>query len=96
MFFLPSFFYGYAIYSILYKRMLPSGRNNPERRRNLDDDVIRNCQRRNAVAKASKNRTHQVLADMLNRDDFADLVQASQSSTGFWNNDTDDEVWNHV
>lgn len=37
-----------------------------------------------------------LLADMLNRDDFVDLVQASQSSTGFWNNATDDEVWNHV
>jgi hypothetical protein len=37
-----------------------------------------------------------LVADMLNKDDFADMVLAAQSSTEFWNNATDDEVWNHV
>lgn len=29
-------------------------------------------------------------------DTFGDLVQASQSSQGFWDNPFDDEDWNHV
>ena len=28
--------------------------------------------------------------------DFSDLAVASQSSTGFWDNPVDDEVWNNV
>ena len=27
-------------------------------------------------------------------DDFSDMLIASQSSTGFWDNSIDDEVWN--
>lgn len=27
---------------------------------------------------------------------FKDLLSASESSIDFWNNDTDDEVWNNV
>ncbi len=29
------------------------------------------------------------------QDDFSDLLKASESSLGFWDNESD-EVWNHV
>lgn len=30
------------------------------------------------------------------KSNFQDLTEASMSSTGFWNNEIDDEVWNNV
>lgn len=30
------------------------------------------------------------------KQNFADLTEASNSSTEFWNNEIDDEVWNHA
>jgi hypothetical protein len=31
-----------------------------------------------------------------NNNEFADLLSASESSLGFWDNDIDDEVWNNA
>lgn len=31
-----------------------------------------------------------------NTDDFSDLLAASESSLAFWDNPTDDEVWNNA
>ncbi|MCI0641090.1 MAG: hypothetical protein L0Y72_32205 [Gemmataceae bacterium] len=38
----------------------------------------------------------EVLVLASNRDEFGDLVDATRSSTDFWDNPWDDEDWNHA
>ncbi len=38
----------------------------------------------------------QYLKQKKDKRDFAELTEASQSSIGFWDNELDDEVWNHA
>jgi len=46
------------------------------------------------VPELSKSRVEVIIVPLKNDD--TDLLSASQSSIGFWENDIDDQVWNNV
>lgn len=46
------------------------------------------------VPELSKSRVEVIIVPL--KDDESHLVAASQSSTDFWENETDDQVWNNA
>ena len=47
------------------------------------------------IPELSKTRVEVIIVPLKN-DEVIDLLTASHSSTGFWDNDIDDQVWNNV
>lgn len=47
------------------------------------------------IPELSKTRVEVIIVPLKN-DEEIDLLTASRSSTGFWDNDIDDQVWNNV
>ncbi len=47
------------------------------------------------IPELSKTRVEVIIVPLKN-DEEIDLLTASHSSTGFWDNDIDDQVWNNV
>lgn len=47
------------------------------------------------IPELSKTRVEVIIVPLKNDEEF-DLLTASRSSTGFWDNDIDDQVWNNV
>ena len=47
------------------------------------------------IPELSKTRVEVIIVPLKNYEEI-DLLTASHSSTGFWDNDIDDQVWNNV
>ena len=49
------------------------------------------------LAMNEKAQLIKIVVDMIsNGEEFMDILKASESSTSFWNNSIDDEVWNNA
>ena len=60
----------------------------------LEDGVIKLP--RLHLAKGTKVEVIIIVPTEHETEDFSDLLHAAESSMDFWDNEIDDEVWNHV